>query len=114
MGNQSLTTIYGETSKNVKSITTKDNDPTLGIFIDHTTYPEAGLITCTQSCVQNFSWHSGNVVSSFYSDSQILQVDCNLESDLGPIIVIATADNKLKILNLAREKDSKIDDLEII
>lgn len=99
MGNQALTTIYGESSKNVKTVTTEDNDPTIGIFIDHNTYPASGLITATQKCVQNFKWHTGEVVAAHYSDSPILQVDCNLESDVGAIIVVATADNRIKVLN---------------
>jgi len=99
MGNQSLTTIYGESSKNVKSVTTEDNDPTLGIFIDHNTYPAGGLITCTQKWIQNFNWHTGEVSATYYSDSPIVQVDCNLESDLGSIIVIGTTDMNIKILN---------------
>lgn len=86
MGNQSLTTIYGESSKNVKSVVTENQDPTIGIFIDHNLYPKAGLIVATQKWVQNFDWHTGQPVATFYSDTSIVQVDCNLESDLGSII----------------------------
>jgi hypothetical protein len=48
MGNQSLTTIYGGKSQSIKSVSTTDNDPTIGVFIDHNTYPERGWITVTQ------------------------------------------------------------------
>ena len=99
MGNKALTIIYGESSKNVKRVVTDNNDPTIGIFIDHNTYPESGLITVTQRWVQNFSWYTGLVAASFYSDSNILQVDWNLESDAGSVIVIGTAEGKITIMN---------------
>ena len=106
MGNKALTIIYGETSKNVKKVATENNDPTIGLFIDHNTYPDSGLITVTQRWVQNFNWYTGLVAAVYYSDSNIVQVDWNLESDSGSVIVIGTADGKIKIMNTS--------DLEIV
>ena len=97
-------------------------DPTVGIFIDHTNYPDNGLLAVTQKWVQNFNFQTGELVAQYFVDFPIIKVDCNLESDIGEIVIIATADGMVKILgthelNLIREinvKESFSDDIPTV
>lgn len=37
-------------------------------------------------------------MATYFVDYPIAKVDCNLESDIGPIIIIATTDGMVKVL----------------
>ena len=50
--------------------------------------------------VEVFNWGSGErVATAFQGEDTVVAADCNLESDHGPIIVIATSSGKVKILD---------------
>jgi hypothetical protein len=57
--------------KIIDTITTHDSDPTIGIYIDHSSFPEAGLIVVTQDCLQNFNWTNGEIAHQYFSEHKI-------------------------------------------
>lgn len=48
--------------------------------------------------MQNFNWETGKENWAYYVDFPIIKVDWNLESDIGPILAIATIDGMIKVL----------------
>lgn len=69
------------------------------MFINHNKYPESGLIGITAHSVENFSWGSGEKLHEHYSEKAILAADCNLESDVGSIVVYANESGQIVVLD---------------
>jgi len=93
--------ITGEEKKSwiVPKVTCSNGDPTIAVFINHNRFPESGLIGITAHNIEIFSWGSGEKLHEHYSEYKILAADCNLESDLGGIIVYANDSGKVHVLD---------------
>ena len=83
----------------IPKVVCSNNEPTIAVFVNHNKYPESGLIGITAHSVEIFGWGSGERLHEHYSEKCILAADCNLESDLGSIIVYANEEGKVFVLD---------------